>query len=113
MTTMQRVEAIMQAVPATRSDDKLLCVIFMQKSGMNLTDAQIASFYAMDDLWTVRRDRQKIQERGKYPASPEVEEHRYQTFKKVRATIATASSVDETLSDLPLSEIRRREYGNS
>lgn len=113
VTTHDRTESIMRAVPATRSDDKLLCMIFMQKSGLALTDAQIAAFYAMDDLWTVRRDRQKIQAAGKYPPTPEVEEHRYQTFKKVRANIPVMSSVDEALSDLPLSELRKREYGTN
>lgn len=97
MTTRQRTEAILRHVEDTRSDDKLLCILYMQKSGMALTDAQIKAFYAMDDLWTVRRCRQKIQEQGLYLAKPEVEEHRYQQFKKVRANIPFMDSPEDAL----------------
>jgi hypothetical protein len=91
MNTRKRVEAILEYMPATRSDDKLLCVIFLQKAGLGLTDAQIKAFYKMDDLWTVRRCRQKIQEEGKYPPTPEVEADRYKKFKHVRATIVESA----------------------
>ncbi len=87
MTTKQRVEAIMQYLPETRSNDKMLCIVFMQKAGLDLTDAQIKKFYEMDDLWTIRRCRQKIQEEGRFPATHAVNEARYKKFKQFRQTI--------------------------
>lgn len=92
MTTREKVEAILKYDVASRSSDKRLVVIFLQKSGLDLTEEQIKKFYAMDDLWTVRRCRQKIQEEGKYLATKEVEDYRYKRFKQVRETIPFSPS---------------------
>lgn len=87
LTTKQRVENLLKYMPDTRSNDKLLCVLFMQKSGVNLTDEQIERFFEMDDLWNVRRYRQKFQEQGLYKATEVVEEARYNKFKHVKQNI--------------------------
>lgn len=105
MNTRQRTEAIMQFVPKSRSDDKLLCVLFMQKSGLSLSEEQIEAFYKMDDLWTVRRCRQKIQEQGKYPATKEVEEKRYKEYVRVKHSIPFVDSPEPTAEVLEIEAV--------
>lgn len=97
MTTKQQTESILKYVEDARSDDKLLQVVYMQKSGMSLTDEQVKAFYAMGDLWDVRRYRQKFQEQGLYPATPQVEENRFQKYKRVRGEIAVLDNPEELL----------------
>lgn len=76
MTIQDKVELILKHDPASRSSDKRLQVIFMQKMGMNLTPEQIETFYSLPALETLRRTRQQIQEQGKYQASASVEAER-------------------------------------
>lgn len=76
MTIQDKVELILKHDVASRSSDKRLQVILMQKMGMNLTDEQIKTWYTLPSLETVRRTRQSIQEQGKYQASVEVEASR-------------------------------------
>lgn len=76
MNISEKVELILKHDPKSRSSDKRLQIIFMQKMGMNLTPEQVETFYSLPALETLRRTRQAIQEQGKYPASVEVEAER-------------------------------------
>lgn len=76
MTITQQVENILRAVPTTRSSDKELLIIYMQKFGMNLSLEQLQRFKKMPSFETIRRVRQKIQEGGKYPATQLVSKER-------------------------------------
>lgn len=84
MNTKQRVEAILRAVPKTRDSDKELLIIFMQKAGMELSDRQIAKFKTLPSMETIRRIRQDLQQKGKYPASKAVEDERFNKFNNWR-----------------------------
>ena len=95
MTITQQVRNILSASREARNDDKVLQVIYMQKCGMNLSDEQIATFKRMPQLWTVRRIRQHLQEKGEYPADEIVNEKRYETFKNVRQNVSFADELDE------------------
>ncbi|MBA3678766.1 hypothetical protein H0W80_01035 [Candidatus Saccharibacteria bacterium] len=97
MKTLDRVEAILRAVPKTRNSDMELLIIYLQKSGMELTDKQIQIFKDAPAMETITRVRRKIQEQGKYPASAEVEEARYQKFKQVRSNISYSKNPEELL----------------
>lgn len=84
MKILDQVTNILKASHMARNSDKQLMIIFMQKSGMNLSPQQIETFKRMPSLETVRRTRQLIQEQGKYPADQRIEEERYNKFKEVR-----------------------------
>lgn len=87
MKILEQVESILKCVPKTRDSDKELMIVFMAKSGMNLTQMQESVFRKMASMETIRRSRQIIQEQGKYPASPEVEQERYNKFITVKQGI--------------------------
>ena len=100
MNVTQQVENILRAVPITRSSDKELQIVYMQKSGMNLSAAQIDKFRSMTSLETIRRVRQKIQEGGKYPATDLVKNER--KFKSLQmqqqAPSFTPDGLEKTLN---------------
>lgn len=96
MKISQQIENILKLVPATRDSDKELLIIYMQKSGMELTNKQIKLFKEMPSTETIRRTRQSLQEQGKYQASPEVDRARFEKFKQVRSEI-TDKSPEELL----------------
>lgn len=87
MTVNQRIENILRVSRAARNSDKELWLIYAQKSGMMLSEAQQKIFRAMPSFETIRRTRQKIQELGKYLADPAIEKQRYEKFKQVRENI--------------------------
>lgn len=87
MTIAQRVENILRASKAARNSDTELQIIYMQKSGMNLSEAQKQKFRELPHMETIRRTRQKLQEQGKYPADEEVNEARFEKYKQVKQNI--------------------------
>lgn len=87
MTISERVKNILAASQAARNSDKELLIIYMNKSGMDLSAEQEAIFRKMPSMETLRRIRQKWQEIGAYKADPKVEEARYSKFKSVRGSI--------------------------
>ena len=87
MTITQKIQAILDHVPAARNSDTELLLIYMQKSGMDLTPKQIEVFRNMPSPETIRRTRQKIQQVGKYTASPEVKAARDYKAIQTRRTI--------------------------
>ena len=94
MTITDRVRAILQASKKARNDDRELELIYLQKSGMNLTEAQQQTFREMDDLWTVRRVRQQLQRAGEFPADPEVQIGRKAKAEASRQAALTGSTLD-------------------
>lgn len=84
----------MQAVPATRSSDKELLVVYMQKAGMDLTPSQIALFKDLPSMETIRRIRQKIQENGELLATEEVEKARFEKYKQTKGAIGVTNAVE-------------------
>lgn len=96
MKISQQVENILRALPATRSSDKELEIVYMQKFGMNLSPDQIKKFRDMPSMETIRRSRQALQMQGKYPATPEVEKARYNKFIEMKQS-AGFESPEEVL----------------
>lgn len=94
MNITERVKNIMQAVPATRSSDKELLIVYMQKAGMDLTPSQIAMYKELPSMETIRRIRQKIQENGELLATPEVEKARFEKYKKTKGAIGVTNAVE-------------------
>lgn len=84
MNTSERVEAILKYDKQSRDSDKRLLIVFMQKAGMDLTPRQMEIFKEMPSMETIRRIRQKIQEQGKYPASEEVDNARFEKYQQVK-----------------------------
>ena len=82
MTTAQQVENLLKYLPDTRSSDIELLIAYMQKAGMGLSREQIEIFKNLPTPETLTRIRRKLQEQGKYPASKEVNESRYNKFKQ-------------------------------
>lgn len=106
MTITQQVKNILKVSELARNDHKELLIIYMQKSGMNLSKAQIATFKDMPDLWTVRRTCQKIQENGEYTASEAVDAARFNKYKEIRNTIPnqTANTTENILTKYRVKE---------
>lgn len=92
MTIKQRVENILRASRMARNSDTELQIIYMQKSGMNLTDEQLRIFRELPHMETIRRIRQKFQEDGEYPADKGVEQARYNKYLNVRDSINDAGA---------------------
>jgi hypothetical protein len=92
MNITDRVRNILEAVPATRDSDKELLIIYMQKAGMELTPAQVNLFKQLPSMETIRRIRQKIQENGEYPASPEVDKQRFEKYKQTKGSIGVTNA---------------------
>lgn len=87
MKVTDQVENILRVSQKARNSDKELMIIYMQKFGMELSEKQIDLFRQMPAFETIRRIRQKLQEEGKYPASKEVDNARFEKYKQVRGEI--------------------------
>lgn len=87
MTIHDQVQSILKHDKASRNSDKRLLVVYLQKAGMQLTEAQIALFMQLPSMETLRRTRQQIQMKGEYEADPQVNEARFEKYKQVRENI--------------------------
>lgn len=77
-----KVESILKHDRASRNSDTRLLIVYMQKSGMELTDKQIEVFKNLPSMETITRVRRQLQEQGKYEADETVQEERYKKFKE-------------------------------
>jgi hypothetical protein len=82
MKTRDRVENILKVSQASRNSDTELLIIYMQKSGMELTPKQKEIFRTLPSMETITRVRRQLQEQGKYEATQEIQEARYQKMKE-------------------------------
>ena len=100
LTTTQRIRNILAMLPDTRNSDTELQIVFMQKSGMNLSEQQIALFKRMPKLETIRRVRQKIQESGEYEADPKIKKERAHKAMVMQQTTPTFNEqqIEQTLN---------------
>jgi DNA-binding transcriptional regulator WhiA len=76
MTVTERIKNILKHSKAARNSDTELLVIYMQKSGMDLSARQVDIFRDMPSTETIRRVRQKLQESGQYEADSSVKKQR-------------------------------------
>lgn len=84
MKVVDQVENILKASHKARNSDKELLIIYMQKFGLELTPRQVELFKEMPSTETIRRVRQQLQMEGKYPASEEVDNARFEKYKEVK-----------------------------
>jgi hypothetical protein len=82
MTIKERVENLLKASVKARNSDIELLILYMQKSGMELSEKQIEIFRKMPSAETITRIRRKLQEEGKYEASDAVNQARYDKMKE-------------------------------
>lgn len=85
MNTKERVENLLKASVKARNSDIELLILYMQKSGMELSEKQIEIFRKMPSAETITRIRRKLQEEGKYEASDAVNQARYDKMKEYQA----------------------------
>lgn len=97
MTIKQRVEAILKVSRMARNSDRELYIIYMQKAGLKLTPEQVELYRSLPSTDTLGRIRRKLQEEGKYPADPEVNEARYNKFVDTTQNINHVGSPEELL----------------
>lgn len=100
MKTSQRVENILIASQRARNSDKYLLIIYMQRSGMHLTKEQIRIFEDMPSAETITRVRRQLQEQGKYPATKQVDDARFDKFQAMRHK-TPQDDVDDILRNNP------------
>lgn len=82
MKTRDRVENILKVSRASRNSDTELLILYMQKSGMELTPTQKDIFRKMPSMETITRIRRQLQEEGKYEATQSVQENRFNKMKE-------------------------------
>lgn len=82
MNTLQRVESILEHLPATRNSDKRLLLTYWEKQGLLLTDEQKRKFMNLTTAESITRARRKL--KRKYPATKEVDDKRYDLFQRFR-----------------------------
>ena len=99
MNTKKLIETILRDKPETRDNDKLLILYVWQAKGLRFTPEQVQKFKDMPSPETIRRGRQLLQEKGKYRASEEVEEKRYELYKETKQAIAAAPAAISWLND--------------
>jgi hypothetical protein len=94
MTTKERVENILKASALARNSDTELLLIYMQKSGMELSEKQKQVFRDMTAPESITRARRQLQEQGKYEASEVVQEARYEKMKEHQTEYGIGDSAD-------------------
>lgn len=83
MKTRDRVENILKVSKMARNSDIELLILYMQKMKMELTDKQIHILrHEMPSFETITRIRRQLQEEGKYEATQQVQEERYNKMKE-------------------------------
>lgn len=85
MRISQRVENIRRVSRGARNSDRELLIIYMQKSGMELSQKQISILRRMPSFETITRCRRLLRIQGLYTGSKAVEDARYVRFTTMRS----------------------------
>ena len=91
MKISDKVEQILKISVSARNSDRELQIIFMQDSGMDLSERQKDIFRDMPSMETIRRVRQKFQESGQYKATERVKNVRTHKSLVIQQNAPTAS----------------------
>lgn len=70
------IERTLRDHPDTRSSDKELYILVWEHYGFFMSASQKAKFRDLPSSETIRRIRQKLQEKGSYPADEKIRKHR-------------------------------------
>lgn len=81
-----KIEKILNDVPVSRSNDKLLMLMVWEAEGLPMGDVFKRIFLSkqVSSPETIRRVRQKLQEQGKYQAADAVKEARKELEQETR-----------------------------
>ena len=93
MRVKDKVARVLSTNKDTRDNDKLLMLQVWGIESFYLTDNQKKAFIKSSLPESIRRMRQKMQEEGKYRASEEVEEKRYQMYTETKDAINTSHAI--------------------
>lgn len=99
-----KVERVLQDNVSTRSNDRLLMLKIWEDEGLRFTPEQQQAFMKVSSPETIRRNRQKLQEDGKYRATPDVEAKRAYQEQEVRAAIRYMGEIKEEVEQFNLFE---------
>ena len=99
-----KVEKVLQDSISARSSDRLLMLKIWEDEGLRLTQEQQQAFMKVSSPETIRRNRQKLQEDGKYRATADVEAKRAYQEQEVRAAIRYMGEVKEEIEPFNLFE---------
>lgn len=108
MRMSKAVENSLRDNEATRSSDKLLTIEVWDIFGLHLSEAQRAVFLKLPTTETIRRTRQAIQAKGKYPASEKVRNRRKIKGQEIQQAIPKTKPknvdklIDNRLFDIPI-----------
>ena len=92
-TVQEKVEQALKTNEKARNSDRVLMGIIWQQEGFNMTDEQKKLFMELTNPESIRRERQKFQEKGLYPASKEVDDARFKKYQEVQGGHKEVSQV--------------------
>ena len=93
------IEKALREYPQTRSDDRklLLTVWWLQDENYSADFARFFQYKAIMPE-TITRGRRKFQEQGKYPATEQVDQQRFEKFKATREVAPRTTEAAEILN---------------
>lgn len=77
-----KVERLLEKDQLYRDSDKKLLIAFWRQEGFHLTPTQEAQFMRCTPAESVTRARRAL--KAKYPASPKIEQERYEKFQEYK-----------------------------
>lgn len=83
------IETVLKESPETRSSDKELYIKVWEHYGFYMSESQKAEFRELPSSETIRRIRQKLQEKGQYQASEKIARHRHVKSQEVQQRMPT------------------------
>lgn len=97
LETSKIVERILRDNPDARNSDKILRYEVWEYQGFRLNDTQKRFYFEkLIDPETIRRTRQKLQERGLYPSDKAVKKRREELAREVSNEMSADKILDET-----------------
>jgi hypothetical protein len=87
MTTSKIIEQTLRDNPGTRNSDRKLILEVWRRQGFELTAYQEEMFWRVGSAESIRRTRQKLQEKGLFLATEPIQKERARRGLKTRAII--------------------------
>jgi len=107
MTTSQLIEKVLAQNESARGNDRLLIIAVWEMQGFYLSDTQKAKIMDIASPESIRRTRQKLNERGKYlPVEPIRKIRRFKGYQVQQSIPKTKPEKIEQLLNLPLDDQR-------
>lgn len=81
-TIKQQALKILQSDYKFRKYPKEAQIEFMRRNGLVLTEEQKRAYMDMPDVWTFRREAQRLVEKGEVKLEEEIDSYRFKRFKE-------------------------------